>query len=114
MLNKNKSTSAFSLSTFNDVLPVQNEQDTHDTQGIQDTHITQHTHDTQDTQDTQKKQPFLKRKQKYPRINMAFHDIEYLREIAYQNRMTQTEYVNYLLEEDKRKRMEDGTYVKKI
>ena len=99
MLNKNKSTSAFSLSTFNDVLPVQNEQDTHDAQY------------TQGAQDTQHTQVFSKRRQKYPRINMAIHDIDYLREIAWINKMTQTEYVNHLLEKDKKQQKEAGIYV---
>lgn len=57
---------------------------------------TQHTHDTQGTQ----------RKQKYPRINMAFYDdnLEYVREAAYKSRMSVTEYVNQLIAEDKQRK----------
>lgn len=43
------------------------------------------------------------RKQKYPRINLAFYDdnLEYVREAAYQSRMSVTEYINSLITKDK-------------
>lgn len=44
-----------------------------------------------------------KESKKHPRINMAFYDdnLDYVREAAYQNRMSITEYVNKLIENDK-------------
>lgn len=56
---------------------------------------TQHTHNTPKEQDTQ-------RKQKHPRINMAFYDnhLEYLQDVAWRNKMSITEYVNKLVKED--------------
>lgn len=64
------------------------------------TRNTQNTHHTHDTQ----------RKQKYPRINMAFYDdnLEYVREAAYQSRMSVTEYVNKLIKEDKQRKLNPG------
>ena len=58
------------------------------------------THDTQNTQPAQ-------RKQKYPRINMAFYDdnLEYVKEAAYQARMSVTEYVNQLIVDDKNRKL---------
>ena len=52
-----------------------------------------------DTHDTQ-------RKQKHPRINMAFYgdNLEYVREAAYQSRMSVTEYVNSLIVDDKNRK----------
>lgn len=43
------------------------------------------------------------RKQKYPRINLAFYgdNLDYVREAAYQNRMSITEYVNHLIHLDR-------------
>lgn len=43
------------------------------------------------------------RKQKYPRINLAFYDdnLEYVREAAYQSRVSITEYVNKLIKKDR-------------
>lgn len=54
------------------------------------------------TQYTQRTQ----RKQKHPRINMAFYDdnLEYVREAAYQERMSATEYVNKLIKEDRQRK----------
>ena len=99
MINKTLQSNAFGISSFNDVRAVH---DTQDTQGVQDAHDTQHI------------QVFSKRRQKFPRINMSIHDIDYLREIAWLNKMTQTEYVNYLLEEDKKQKKEAGIYVENI
>lgn len=61
---------------------------------------TQHTHDTQGTQSTH-------RKQKYPRINMAFYDdnLEYVREAAYRKRLSVTEYINQLIVDDKNRQL---------
>lgn len=44
------------------------------------------------------------RKQKYPRINLAFYDdnLAYVQEAAYQNRMSVTAYVNHLIEQDQK------------
>lgn len=69
-------------------LPAFNE----NTQSTHDTQRAQHTHNTQ-------------RKQKHPRINMAFYgdNLEYLREAAYRNRISVTEYVNKLVEEDRQR-----------
>ena len=60
---------------------------------------TQHTHDTHDTHDTH-------RKQKYPRINMAFYgdNLDYVREAAYENRISVTEYINQLIVDDKNRK----------
>lgn len=57
---------------------------------------TQNTHSTQGTQ----------RKQKHPRINMAFYDdnLDYVREASYQSRMSVTEYVNKLIKEDRQRK----------
>ena len=43
------------------------------------------------------------REQKHPRINMAFYDdnLEYVREAAYQNRMSVTKYMNELIKKDR-------------
>ena len=61
---------------------------------------------TQDTQHTQQTQS-AQRKQKYPRINMAFYDdnLEYVKEAAYQARMSVTEYVNQLIVDDKNRKL---------
>ena len=61
---------------------------------------TQDTHNTQDTHDTQ-------RKQKYPRINMAFYgdNLEYVREAAYASRVSVTEYINQLIVDDKNRKL---------
>lgn len=61
------------------------------------TQHTQHTHDTQHTQ----------RKQKYPRINMAFYgdNLEYVREAAYEKRISVTEYINQLIVDDKNRKL---------
>ncbi len=61
------------------------------------TQSTQHTHDTQGTQ----------RKQKHPRINMAFYgnNLEYVREASYQSRLSVTEYVNKLIDEDRQRKL---------
>lgn len=66
---------------------------TQQAQDTQDTH--ENAHDTQGTQ----------RKQKLPRINLAFYgdNLEYAREAAWKARKTITQYVNDLIEEDKRK-----------
>ena len=44
-------------------------------------------------------------KKKHPRINMAFYDdnLDYVREAAYQNRMSITEYMNRLIREDRQR-----------
>ena len=67
---------------------------------------TQHTHDTQHTPNAPKEQN-TQRKQKHPRINMAFYgdNLEYVQEAAYQNRMSVTEYVNQLILEDKNRNL---------
>lgn len=67
-------------------------------QNIQ-TRNTQHTHDTHDTQSQG-------RRQKHPRINMAFYgdNLEYVRERAYQKRVSVTEYINQLIVDDKNRR----------
>ena len=49
-----------------------------------------------------KKKPYTyesERKQAYPRINMAFYsdNLDYVREAAYQQRVSVTEYVNRLI-----------------
>ena len=61
---------------------------------------TQHTHDTQRTQTAQ-------RKQKHPRINMAFYgdNLDYVREAAYAKRVSVTEYINQLIVDDKNRRL---------
>lgn len=43
-------------------------------------------------------------KKKHPRINMAFYDdnLDYVREAAYQSRMSITEYMNHLIREDRK------------
>ena len=63
----------------------------------QSTQSTQGTHDTHDTQ----------RKQKYPRINMAFYgdNLEYVREAAYEKRVSVTEYINQLIVDDKNRKL---------
>lgn len=45
------------------------------------------------------------RKQVHPRINMAFYgdNLDYVREAAYQQRTSVTEYVNRLIHEDRKK-----------
>ena len=67
------------------------------------THIT---HDTQHTPSTPKEQK-TERVQKHPRINMAFYgdNLEYVREAAYQSRMSVTEYINQLILDDKNKNL---------
>lgn len=57
----------------------------------------QYTHDTHDTQ----------RKQKHPRINMAFYgdNLEYVREAAYQKRVSVTEYINQLIVDDRNRKL---------
>jgi hypothetical protein len=59
-------------------------------------------HDTQGARDTQGRQ----RKQKHPRINMAFYGdhLDYLKETAWEARMSVTEYVNALVAEDRKKK----------
>lgn len=59
------------------------------------------THDTQHTPNAPVKQN-AQRKQKHPRINMAFYDnhLEYLQDAAWRNKMSITEYVNKLVKED--------------
>ena len=44
-------------------------------------------------------------KKKHPRINMAFYDdnLDYVREAAYQSRMSITEYMNRLIQEDRQR-----------
>lgn len=66
-----------------------------DTQGTQDAH---------DTQNTQQTQP-AERKQKHPRINMAFYgdNLDYLKDVSWAARMSVTEYVNNLVAEDRKK-----------
>lgn len=66
-----------------------------------DTHGTQDTHDTQNTQQTQP----TERKQKHPRINMAFYgdNLDYLKDAAWAARISVTEYVNNLVAEDRKK-----------
>lgn len=98
-----KSTKVSTVFDVTGIIPTQKENNTSSTQVTQNTPITQYTHDTQ-------------RKQKHPRINMAFYDnnLEYVREAAYQARMSVTEYVNKLIKEDQqRKTLEpeifDGT-----
>lgn len=61
---------------------------------------TQNTQSTQGTHDTQ-------RKQKYPRINMAFYgdNLEYVREAAYEKRVSVTEYINQLIVDDKNRKL---------
>lgn len=90
-------------------ISTQAEQDTHDTQDeqpVQITHDAQPTHNTQgvhdalsthNTQDTPKTQ----RAQKHPRINMAFYgdNLEFVREEAWRNKQSITEYVNGLIEQ---------------
>lgn len=43
------------------------------------------------------------RKQKYPRINLAFYgaNLDYVREAAWQSRMSITEYINFLIDRDR-------------
>lgn len=79
-------------------------QDAHDTQpasithGTQDAQPVQSAHDTHDTQKTQ-------RAQKHPRINMAFYgdNLEFVREEAWRNKQSITEYVNSLIEQARNK-----------
>ena len=91
-------------------ISTQAEQDTHDTQDeqpVQITHDAQPTHNTHDvlsahnTQDTPKTQ----RAQKHPRINMAFYgdNLEFVREEAWRNKQSITEYVNSLIEQARNK-----------
>ena len=48
--------------------------------------------------------PTKPRQQKYPRINLAFYhgNLDYVREAAWQNRMSITEYINFLIDKDRR------------
>ena len=67
---------------------------------IEERNATPNAHDTQHTQHTQ-------RKQKYPRINMAFYgdNLEYVRDAAYENRVSVTEYINQLIVDDKNRKV---------
>ena len=49
------------------------------------------------------------RKQKYPRINLAFYadHLDYVQEAAWQNRTSVTGYVNRLIAEDRIRRAEE-------
>lgn len=69
------------------------ERNAHSAQHTQDAQHTQGAHDAQNAQ----------RKQKHPRINMAFYgdNLDYAREAAYRRRMSVTEYVNQLIIDDK-------------
>lgn len=62
------------------------------------------TQGTQDAHDTQQTQP-AERKQKHPRINMAFYgdNLDYLKDVSWAARMSVTEYVNNLVAEDRKK-----------
>lgn len=44
-------------------------------------------------------------KGKHPRINLAFYDdnLDYVREAAWKNRMSITEYMNHLIQEDRQR-----------
>lgn len=68
---------------------VQTAQGTHDTQDTHNAHITR----------------YANRKQKHPRINMAFYDdnLDYLRDAAWKAKMSVTEYVNGLIRQDRGK-----------
>ena len=61
---------------------------------------TLNTHDTHDTHDSG-------RRQKHPRINLAFYgeNLEYVREAAFQERMSVTEYVNQLIVDDRNRKL---------
>lgn len=67
---------------------------------------TQNAQNTQATHTTREVQQVPNRVQKNPRINMAFYDdnLEYLREAAWKNRMSVTQYVNYLVAEDRKQK----------
>ena len=71
--------------------------DTHDTPSAQETQITHDTPDTQRTHDTQGN-----RKQKHPRINMAFYgkNLEYLELVSRIEGVSITQYVNDLISKD--------------
>ena len=76
-----------------------------DAQDTPDTHSVQNTHDTQSAQGALKTQQ-SQRKQKHPRINMAFYgdNLNYLRDAAWKAKMSVTEYVNTLISQDKEKK----------
>ena len=70
------------------------------TQHTQDEQGAHNTHDTQGAQNSQ-------RKQKHPRINMAFYgnNLDYLRNAAWKARMSVTEYVNALIHQDRERNL---------
>lgn len=87
----------------------QTAQQTHDTlntQGVQGTHKTQVASSTQNTPSTQgvHETQSTQRAQKHPRINMAFYgdNLEFVREEAWRNKQSITEYVNSLIEQARR------------
>lgn len=87
-------------------LSTQEEQVAHDTQVEQPAQVTHNTHDTPKTQNTQSEQSTYKaqgtqRAQKHPRINMAFYgdNLEFVREAAWRNKQSITEYMNSLIEQ---------------
>ena len=91
-------------------LSTQDEQVTHDTQAEQNTQVTHNTHDTPKEQSTQsvpstQKTQGTQRVQKHPRINMAFYgdNLEFVREDAWRNKQSITEYMNSLIEQARNK-----------
>lgn len=80
---------------------------THDTQNAQPIPNTQNTHSTHDAQSTHSVQG-TQRAQKHPRINMAFYgdNLEFVREEAWRNKQSITEYVNSLIEQARNKKGE--------
>lgn len=81
------------------------EPDTQDTPSALNTHSTQDTHNTQGT-----------RKQKHPRINMAFYgnNLEYLNLISRIEGVSITQYVNDLIAKDEEKNKEKMESLKSI
>lgn len=100
-------------------LSTQEEQVAHDTPNTQEeqseqntpsTHATQEVQNTLNTQSTQNthKAHSTQRAQKHPRINMAFYgdNLEFVREAAWRNKQSITEYMNGLIEQVRNKKGE--------
>lgn len=101
--NPNEAAAKMFLSTQEEQV-TQNTQDVpsvHDTQKEQQTHDTHSTPNVQSTPNTQGTQ----RVQKHPRINMAFYgdNLEFVREAAWRNKQSITEYMNSLIEQARNK-----------
>ena len=76
---------------------------------IEERNATQYTHNTHDTQGVQ-------RKQKHPRINLAFYgdNLERAKEAAWLKKISVTEYINQLIVDDTNRRIAAPAHMEQL